>query len=732
MLTQTGAATPIDNEFGYGQILSIILRRRIWFLSAFLATIGVAALFTYLKAPEYESSMQLLVEANYQGRKDVSPSLEDKFADSNVEIDNATQITLMRSSGLVMRAMKLLQPNYPEMDPNSPLQVNRFRQALTVGQLAEASGSKKVETKIFRISYSDRDPVKTRDVLNAMQTVYQDYNLEQQRLRLERGLDFLDKQLPEVRQEVRQAENALEQFRTQQGLIDPATQSTALIQMLTRIEQEQQVALTQIGEFRTRYSALQAQFGRSPQEALIVSRLSQSARFQSLLNEIQKTELTLVQQRLRFKDNTPFVQQVVDQRQRQLSLLQTEVNRVLQSNAGIVAGEDVLAQGQLGSLDVKLVSDFVEAESTLRAVQARAQTLSLVEAQLRRELQRFPNLLAEYSRLEPEVELRRNTLRQLLQARQELGLEIARGGFAWQVVEKPLLGQKIGPDLIRNLLLGAVAGLMLGGGAVFLRDATDDAVYHPDDLKRQVPLPLLGMVPVLPSRTDAGFLPFRRTETPDNEELELLRWRPFRESLDLLCKTIDLLGVNTPFQSLVITSALAGEGKSTIALALAMSAARLHRRVLLVDADLRRPSLHKVLGLPNDQGLSTLLASDAPIPTHVDAEPLDLRSNISVVTAGPTPIDPVKLLSSQRMKDMMAVFEENYDLVIVDAPPVLGMADTVLTASCCQGVIMIGRIGQSTRKELNQAIEVLNKLNVVGIVANGATTLNQNYTYYQV
>ncbi len=737
-VTQNTLPIPQDSDLGYGQILAIILRRRVWLLSVVVGAIGAACIVTLFQKPEYESSMQLLIEPNYQGRRDPGDQRrpQDDFADTNIQIDSATQINLMRSSTLLRKAMTLLQSDYPSFDPNDKDSVEKFRKSLAIGQVVEDSGAnKKVDTKIFRVIYLDKDPVKTQKVLQTIRKVYQDYNLEQQRLRLKKGLDFIDKQVPTVRQAVRQAEDALEVFRRQKGLVDPEVQAKALVDSLSKVELDRQTNQAQVEEYRSRYGALQEQINLSPRAALTASRLSLSSRYQALLNEFQKTELSLVQKRLDFKDGTPQIDQLVDKRARQLGLLRVEVDRVLQENAATVpgGGEQLLAQGQLGELDVKLIGQYVDTDSNLRAAQARLQSLTSAEAQIRQELQRLPNLLAEYNRLEPEVKLRRDTLRQLLQAEQELGLEIARGGFDWQTVEEPQPGTKTGPSLVRNLLLGGVVGLLLGGIAAFLREAIDDAVYSSDDLKKQVPIPLLGIVPAL-TTTDTSrpvlSLPFRNLHPLNPDTVDVIQWQPVQESLDLLCKNIELLGTATPLRSLVITSALAGEGKSTIALGLALSAARLHQRVLLMDADLRRPSLHKLLDLPNDQGLSTLLASDAALPNHL-THVSSLRSNLSIVTAGPTPTDPVKLLSSQRFQEVMAAFAQNYDLVLLDAPPILGMVDTTLIASHSEGVVMVGRIGQVTRKELNQAITMLSRLNLIGIVANGASRSSRRYGDYR-
>jgi polysaccharide biosynthesis transport protein len=207
-----------------------------------------------------------------------------------------------------------------------------------------------------------------------------------------------------------------------------------------------------------------------------------------------------------------------------------------------------------------------------------------------------------------------------------------------------------------------------------------------------------------------------RTEAVPTEQV--LRYQPFREAMDLLYHNLQFLEMQGGLKSIVVTSAMAGEGKSTIALGLAISAARLHQRVLLIDGDLRRSRLHQLLNLSNEQGLSNLLMDQMPLSALLGEDGAS-RSNIAVLPAGPPPKDPAKLLSSPRMREMMRQLEDAYDLVIVDAPPVMGMVDALLEASCCRGTILVGRLGYMTKAELAQVMSTLKKVNLVGVVSNG-------------
>ena len=701
-----------QTDLGYGQLFAVLWRRRFWFLGVFGSILALAVPLALSEEPTYKSSMQLLVEPNYQ-----ATAGEDQFIDSGVQIDYATQLNLMRSSGLLQKAVNQLQTDYPKVD------IESLRNSLVVYQVVENDD---VETKIFQVEYVGEDPIKTEEVLQELQKVYQNYNLEQQEQRLREGLGFITNQLPEVRASLAEAEAELKQFRASQNLIAPVEEATDVSQSLRNIQQEREALKAQYQETLARYSSLQQKLGFSDQEALTTARLSESPRYQSLLNELQKTELALAEQRAIFTDANPILQDLLEKRQNQQQLLQEEAQRVLGNTPAQLDENTLQQQGQLGSTEIKLAGTLVETQTSLQSLQARDQSLAQTENRLREQLDRYPSLIAQYNNLEQEVEVKRNTLQQLLEARQELGVEIDRGGFNWQVVEPPQLGEQTASNTKKNILLGGVVGLFLGLVAAFAREAVDDAVRTSEQLKGQVALPLLGVTPKLP-QSDASFLnlPWRPIRDRLPAIYEVIQWIPFRESLDLIYKNIQLLNSSSVLNSLVVTSALPSEGKTTLVVALGLSAARLHQRVLVIDADLRRPSIHEQLELANQEGLSTLLAGETALakPHHLSLA----GSTIDVLTAGPVPTDPVKLLSSQRMKKLMEAFEQSYDLVLLDTPPILGTVDAIQAASYCSGVVMVGRLDKVTQSELGQATARLSQLNAIGIIANGARDALSGY-----
>ncbi|MBC1241853.1 polysaccharide biosynthesis tyrosine autokinase [Nostoc sp. 2RC] len=716
--------TVSETEPSYGQMFTVLVRRFPWFLIVLFGSITIAGMVTLKTKPTFRSSMQLLVEPNYQGKKE-GGGVENEFTDSNVVIDTATQLNLMQSSGLIQKAVDKLESEYPDIT------TGEIKGSLVLTQLRSKEDN--VATKIFQVEYTDKDPQKTQKVLGAIRQVYVEYNKQQQDSRLQKGLQIIREQLAKASEEVKAAETNLQRFRRNQNLIDPESQAKAIETALNNIAQERQTTRAQYGEALARQKSLEEQLNRSPQNALVASRLSQSTRYQGLLNEIQKTELALAQERLRFTDATPSVQKLKEQLQSQKELLQQEVGRTLggKSASAFMSGDSLLEKGQLGEIDLNLASQLVETQTNLVALSARDQTLAKKENELRFEIKRFPPLLAYYNRMLPQLQFSRERLEQLLRAEQQLRQELAKGGFNWEVVEEPQEGLRLGPNLQQNLLLGGVVGLMLGGIAVFIRESIDDSVHTTAELEKQIPLPLLGTTPKLPPakpRESMIKLPFGKPEVLAPWTIQVLQSPPRWESLDLIYKNIELLNAVSNLKSLMVTSALPDEGKSALALGLAMSAARLHKRVLLIDANLRDPSLHEQLNLPNEQGLSTLLASDATLPNQINIQYTG-SAYIDILTAGPKPADPANLLSSPRMMELMAAFEENYDLVLIDASPVLGMVDAMLTASSSRSVVMVASIGIVTRSQLTQATAMLSKLNLIGVVANGVSN-NSNYVPY--
>lgn len=711
MSTQSNSDAPEANG-GYGQLLGILWYRRFWFFLTFISTFILLIPYAFREKPTYQSSMQLLVEPNYQDNS--SQSSVRNFTDTTIQVDYATQLSLMRSSELLQKAVFLIKPEYPSIN------IDEIKNSLILTQVIE----NEKPTKIFRVDYISDDPQKTQKILKAIQKVYLDYNLSQQKQRLVNGMSFVDEQLQMARKELAQAENKLKDFRSQNNLIEPENEANLVTQNLVTTEQLLSSTNAEKREAQVTYEQLMSNFKTSSIANLVnVARLSQSASYQELLNQIFKLDINIAEQGTVFTHANPIMEDLLEKRQKLEQLLIEERENLIGKSLNPSKSTQIKP---LNPQDLALVNQLMTLQTQLAVLEVRSQNLEKRKQELKAELNDFPGLITEYKSISQKVDFRRSVVQQLLQVQQQLGIELNRGGFNWQVVEFPQEGQKLGPNIKKKLLMNGVVALFLGGIAAFLRESVDDAVHSADQLKQQEVLPLLGVTPkwqTLTSRFNVN-LPRGIPSEPLEPTLEIFLWQPFRESLDYIYQNIQLLNAGASPTSLVITSSVAGEGKSTLTLGLAFSASRLHQRVLVIDANLRSPTLHRYFELPNEQGLSTLLVSrnEAIVPHTVHLGDIE----IDLLTAGPIPQDPVRLLASRSLKELVQSFEQNYDLVLLDTPAILGGVDTIQIASCAKGVVMVGRLDQLMQAELTESIALLSKLTPVGIVANGARALINN------
>jgi len=711
----------LPNKWKFRNLTKILLRRRFIVLGVSCMVISATSFTAITNKPTYKSQMQILV----------SPNVSEEVGITNNNIDipisieqYSVQKNLMQSSKLIDKVVNLLSFDYPNITKENILgkTENSENSPLKVTQLETNKGAKQVLSPVFEISFQDNDPLKTKKVLLALQKVYQDYNLERRQERFNQGLAFINARLPVIKQQLRQAERKLEQFRKKHNLLDPELQSQVLIKSLTKTQEQLQLTRTQLQDINSRYQNLEERITEASQKALVSMRLAQSSRYKTLTSELQKTEQSLAKEQLRYTDDSPIVQSLKQQRRSQLTLVRQELKRLTAE----LKTQTTPEPEQLVGVDPNLVEEFVQVQTTALGLIANEKSLRESEQRIRSELSKYPSLIAEYQRLLPEVETQRKTLEQMLQAQQSMGMKIAHGGFDWLVLEEANLGTYVGNDRFWLVFVGMITGPILGVVLALIWGMRHRIIHSAQDLQKVSNLRLLGTVPKLAPRTMEKRLPnlswLGGRNLTESEEVGN-SWLPCHETLDMVYQNTQILKYPFPFKSMMVTSALPGEGRTTLAMGLAASAAHMHRRVLLIDANLRSPKLHKILQLSNDWGLSLLLLDETNTEVQDYIQPI--HPSIDILTAGPTPEDAVELLSSQRLKDLIELFEETYDLVLIDAPPILGTVDGRIVASYCHGIMMVGRIGWVTQTELTQAVEILNSLNLVGIIANDMSSYHK-------
>ena len=329
---------------------------------------------------------------------------------------------------------------------------------------------------------------------------------------------------------------------------------------------------------------------------------------------------------------------------------------------------------------------------------------------------------AEISRLNSELTQLRQSSAFLLQSYENIRLAEAQSTSNIVVVEEaqePF--SPVRPRTLQNTLLGAVVGLLLSMGIIFLIEYLDDRVRSPEQIDKVLKLPVVGLIARMtnvPAKGRAGLIAVREPRSPIVEAFRSLR------------TNIQFAGVDQPIRTLLVTSASPSEGKSTVAANLAVVMAQTGLKVVIIDCDLRRPTVHKQFDLPNHAGLTDVMLQD-PNQWNGVMQPTGVN-NLSIVMSGSLPPNPSELLGSKRMQQFMAYLHKSCDIVIIDAPPLLPVTDALVLSSITDGVVMVidyggTRIGEALqgKTQLDQA-----GARILGVVMNKIPTGRRGYSYY--
>ena len=331
-----------------------------------------------------------------------------------------------------------------------------------------------------------------------------------------------------------------------------------------------------------------------------------------------------------------------------------------------------------------------------------------------------PSQELERNKLETTLAQNQQLFASLLQTYESVRLAKAESTSDVILVEPAIAPQNpIRPKVIQNTLLAAVVGGMLAVGLIFLIDALDNTIKGPDDVVRHLSLPTLGMI-AHTEQKNGNLTPVTISQPRS----------PISESYRALRTNIQFASVDHPIRSLLITSIGPGEGKTTVASNLSVALAQSGSNVILIDADLRKPQLHRRMNLPNRKGLTSLfMQSDI----HLDGtvQKTDTKG-LYLMTSGNLPPNPAELLGSERMDNILERLKNHADVVLVDTPPVLAVTDSVVLGKRVDGVLLVIRAGTTKIVAAQQTVNQLRRLNVniLGVVINDIPTRGARYYYY--
>lgn len=670
------------------QILSAV-RRYFWMAAAIIvACVALAVVATMLDTPRYSASAT--VQINDQSDEVLGADFETQIAppsDWDTERFLNTQLDVLRSRALAERVVDALdlasdERFFTAMEvplsavTGTDAQTRKWAIDLLQGNL---DIDLRRSTRIALITFTSTDAELSARIANAFAEEFIQQNLQRRFDSSSYARNFVAEQLAEARRNLEQSEAALNDYAREVGLIrtrDAAAPSGPDLAA---------GSVTSSSLLQYNQAAIRAR----------ENRIAAQSRWDAVRNSALLSSQPVL--------SHPTVQSLMTRRAELESQLQAARERYLPGHPAIARLE-----GDIAGLNAQIERT---ARDVRQSIRAEYEAAAVAERRLDNQVRAARGAtLAEqdqsvrYNVLAREADTARSIYDGLLQRYRELNASAGIASSNITIIDRAEVpSAQSSPSMTRNLALGLLIGFVLAGIAIFLRDQLDDVIRTPEDVETKLALPLLAVIP----RAHDG-TPVEALSDPKSSLTEA--YNSMRGAL--LYSTPKGLP-----KIVVVTSAQSSEGKSTTSYALAAGFARIGEKPLLIDADLRRPALHKLLGTSKERGLTDLLVSqDAAESAIVSID--QGETTFDLIPAGPPPPSPSELLASPRMAQLLEHFAETYSVVIIDSPPVLGLADAPMLAAIADGTVFVIEADRGRSGALKAALRRLRSMdpNILGAV----------------
>lgn len=637
----------------------LALKHRILIAACFLVALAIGATVTFLTTPIYTAQATLQIDreaARVFNTGEVTPA--ENMAQGEEFFQ--TQYGLLRSRTLAERvvedlglaasdrALETLGVEAPEGGETASARASRRRATAVKVLQRNLSISPVRGSRLVAVSYDNPDPVVAARIANGFAENFIQSNLDRKFESSSYAREFLEERIAQTKARLESAERQLVAYAANQQIINVGEPSEGGAE-----GRSQSLASNNLVALNSALAQARAQ------------RVAAEARWRSARSADVMTLPEVLQ--------NSSVQRLTEQRaildaeyQQKLSLYQPDYPEMVRLKAQIEEA-DAQIQTIANNIRSSIRSQYEIAANEERSLAGQVAALTGDVLDLR-------DRSIQYNILQRELDTTRTLYEGLLQRYKEVGVTGGVTANNISIVDRatPPRGPSK-PNLLINILISAIAGLGLGVLAALILEALDESVATPDDVESKLGLPVLGVVPLLDKGQSA------------TDALADIR-SGFSEAYYSLRTALQFSTPDGAPSSLLVTSARPAEGKSTTAYAVALNLARVGKRVLLIDGDLRNPSMHRVIGVENERGMSNLLSGSADPASLTQRTKHD---NLYFIPCGPLPPNPAELWGSDRLPRFLAEARNSFDHVVFDGPPVLGFADAPLLAAAVQGVLFV-------------------------------------------
>ncbi len=726
------------------------VRKRLWMIAGIAALVTMLTTIYMARKPDIFQA-QALVQID---QEDMNPALSGATKNSSVVVNSQvndpayfnTQLRILTSPGLLRRVVKTLDPEVNEFlnnqksanrrstwqnlrrmfgmsdkdktgasDENKLALTSEVAPATSNTDLEEAEryqayvkdlqedlqvepviekrmGFGRDTTRLIEIRYKHHDPRFAAKVVNVIADVLAQSNLERKAEKNVSTGSFLQKRIAELQSQIRSGEERLIEYAKSKEILSLDASQNTVVERLIGLNKQ---LLESENERKLAETAYQAALAPGAASALAEENISkQLTDSKTRLGELwQKRAQLLVEN----TEEWPEVKEITQQ----IKTLEKDIEQARDRSTNVLLTNLGTRYRQTLAREQALRADFNK---------QRSETLAQNEAAV------------NYRIIQQEIETNKNLLNGLLQSYRENAVVLAGVYNNVRIIDYAVAPDKpTGPKRLQGVALALILSLPTGIGLALLMEHVNDTVRSVDDVEKKLHLAALAAIPIAKtSRFANGRAELLIGANPNQQIAEAYRQ----------LRTAVLL--STPGRApktLLVSSCVPAEGKTTSSINLAISLAQTNARVLLIDADLRRPRLRTVFGLNGKQGLSTYLSRTMSEPELLEIIQPYGTSNLQVLTAGPVPPNPAELLGSEQMRRLIKTLEPHYDYIVIDSAPVASFTDGVLVSSMVDGVLMVVRCGKTPREALNRSRQMLlaGGANILGAILNQVEMRSTNY-----
>jgi len=712
----------------FHQLLQLIYRHRWLVVFVFLTVMILTVMYNYLATPIYKANAKVAIRTS----ETAMPLFSSMYSGWVSQREITNQIEILKSRTLMEKTLARLRAFGPDVDlPVRQAQdpVGALQQALVFNPIRD--------TDLIEISATSASPEAAKLIVNTVIEVFDKESLDTSREKVREVRRFLDEQKQIAEERLRASEEELRAFKESSDVISFSGVTEKVLSELTTFESQLNINQTELESKESQLRQLQAQLQEIKGKPVDQN---QSELYRELTATIVRKETRLIE----------LLSQGYSETHPEIKDLRTEIE-----DAKLTAKELARAIIDRNEVDnpvqqAQLLQEQILAlQVDIETLRAKKQALEQVVNNYQQRLTTLPTKELVLAELTRQVEVNKKIYLLLVEKLEEARIQEAGEIGNVVVIDPAIKPQKpVRPNRQRNILLGFILGLGLGIGVVMVKGYLNQTITTIEDIEQHFNLPLLGLIPVIHpefihTRKKRRALNRSSGKTPPDTMLITHHSpkSPVTEAYRTIRTSLQFATVDSPLQSILVTSCGPREGKSTTIANLAITLSRMGTKTLIVDTDLRRPSLHRLFRRPQQPGLVDILMNQADISDIIHTHILEEQDNsgnviesneLALITSGTIPPNPSELIASSRMQALINRLKQQYDVILFDTPPVIPVTDAVVLSTRVDGVLLVFSAENTSISAVKRTLSILAGVHahILGTVLNNFETKHYYGKYH--